>query len=107
MAATAVASLASSTWSLRAGLASTLARKAVSCAFDKVFFYNLLFKSRADFLDLLGGGFCWRFDFLAAGGPGFAEVSAVGWAISWSLSPGILGVIGWLAVLQCSIWLPP
>ena len=82
MAATAVASLASSTWSLRVGLASTLARKAVSCAFDKVFFYNFLFKSRADFLDLLGGGFCWRFDFVVARGPGFAEVSVVGWAIS-------------------------
>jgi hypothetical protein len=63
-------------------------------------------KSRANLLDLLGGGFCWRFDFLAAGGPGFAEVSAVGWAISWSLSPEIFGVIGWLAVLQSSIWLP-
>ena len=82
MAATAVASLASSTWSLRLGLASTLARKAVSCAFDKVFFYNFLFKSRADFLDLLAAGFCGRFDFVAAGGPCFAKVSVVGWAMN-------------------------
>jgi hypothetical protein len=60
------------------GLASTLARKAVSCAFDKVFFYNFLSKSRVDFLDLLAAGFCWRFDFVVARGPGFAEVSVVG-----------------------------
>jgi hypothetical protein len=45
---------------LRVGLASTLARKAVSCAFDKVFFYNFLFKSRANFLDLLAAEFCGR-----------------------------------------------
>jgi hypothetical protein len=44
MATTALGPLAPSTWSLRAGVASTLAKKAVSCAFDIVFldFYFLI-----------------------------------------------------------------
>jgi hypothetical protein len=75
-----VASLASSTLSLRVELASTLVRKAVSCDFDKVFFYNFLFKSRVDFLYLLAGGFCWPFDFVAVGGPGFVAAGGPGFA---------------------------